>query len=76
MIFHFRKTQTETGFVEQTDRKRGAGRNKKIECRIASSCLHDHQDLCWGNTSRDTSEEPEESPKKRTSRTEAERKIR
>ena len=25
-----------------------------------SSCLHDQQDLCWGNTSRDTSEEPQE----------------
>ena len=24
---------------------------------IYSSCLHDQQDLCWGNTSRDTSEE-------------------
>ena len=24
-----------------------------------SSCLHDQQDLCWGNTSRDTSEEPQ-----------------
>ena len=26
-----------------------------------SSCLHDQQDLCWGNTSRDTSEELQES---------------
>ena len=26
-----------------------------------SSCLHDQQDLCWGNTSRDTSEESQES---------------
>ena len=25
-----------------------------------SSCLHDQQDLCWGNTSRDTHEEPQE----------------
>ena len=25
-----------------------------------STCLHDQQDLCWGNTSRDTSEEPQE----------------
>ena len=25
-----------------------------------SSCLHDQQDLCWGNTSRDTSEELQE----------------
>ena len=28
-----------------------------------SSCLHDQQDLCWGNTSRDTSEESQESQK-------------
>ena len=27
-----------------------------------SSCLHDQQDLCWGNTSRDSSEESQESP--------------
>ena len=26
-----------------------------------SSCLHNQQDLCWGNTSRDTSEESQES---------------
>ena len=26
-----------------------------------SSCLHDQQDLCWGNTSRDKSEESQES---------------
>ena len=26
-----------------------------------SSCLRDQQDLCWGNTSRDTSEESQES---------------
>ena len=26
-----------------------------------SSCLHDPQDLWWGNTSRDTSEESQES---------------
>ena len=26
-----------------------------------SSCLHDQQDLCWRNTSRDTSEESQES---------------
>ena len=26
-----------------------------------SSCLHDQQDLCWGNTSKDTSEESQES---------------
>ena len=26
-----------------------------------SSCLHDQQDLCWGNTSRDTREESQES---------------
>ena len=26
-----------------------------------SSCLHDQQDLCWGNTSTDTSEESQES---------------
>ena len=26
-----------------------------------SSCLHDQQDLGWGNTSRDTSEESQES---------------
>ena len=26
-----------------------------------SSCLHDQQDLCWGNTSRDTIEESQES---------------
>ena len=25
-----------------------------------SSCLHNQQDLCWGNTSRDTSEESQE----------------
>ena len=25
-----------------------------------SSCLHDQQDLCWGNTSRDTSEESQD----------------
>ena len=25
-----------------------------------SCCMHDQQDLCWGNTSRDTSEEPQE----------------
>ena len=29
-----------------------------------SSCLHDQQDLCWGNTSRDTSEESQESQEK------------
>ena len=23
-------------------------------------CLHDEQDLCWGNASGDTSEEPQE----------------
>ena len=28
-----------------------------------SSCLHDQQDLCWGNTSKDTSEEPQEAQK-------------
>ena len=28
-----------------------------------SSCLHDQQDLCWGNTSRDTSEELQEPQK-------------
>ena len=28
-----------------------------------SSCLHDQQDLCLGNTSRDTSEESQESQK-------------
>ena len=28
-----------------------------------SSCLHDQQDLYWGNTSRDTSEESQESQK-------------
>ena len=26
-----------------------------------SSCLHNQQDLCWGNTSRDTREESQES---------------
>ena len=26
-----------------------------------SSCLHDQQDFCWGNTSRDTNEESQES---------------
>ena len=37
-------------------RKRG-----KIKNRVTySSCLHDQQDLCWGNTPRDTSEEPQE----------------
>ena len=25
-----------------------------------SCCMHDQQDLCWGNTSRDASEEPQE----------------
>ena len=29
-----------------------------------SSCLHDQQDLCWGNTSRDTSEESQEIKRK------------
>ena len=29
-----------------------------------SSCLHDQQDLCWGNTSRDTSKELQESQDK------------
>ena len=28
-----------------------------------SSCLHNQQDLCWGNTSRNTSEEPQEPQK-------------
>ena len=33
-------------------------RKGKIKNRVTySSCLHDQQDLCWGNTSRDTSEE-------------------
>ena len=33
----------------------------KIKNRVKySSCLHDQQDLCCGNTSRDTSEEPQE----------------
>ena len=41
----------------------------KIEWRIASSCLHDQQDLCWGNTSRDTSEESQESQVKGNSMT-------
>ena len=29
-----------------------------------SSCLHDQQDFCWGNNSRDTSEESQESQEK------------
>ena len=33
-----------------------------------SSCLHDQQDLCWGNTSRDTSEESQESQGSEASR--------
>ena len=33
-----------------------------------SSCLHDQQDLCWGNTSRDTSEESQESQSQETER--------
>ena len=37
-------------------RKRGEIKNRVTY----SSCLHDQQDLCWGNTSRDTSEEPQE----------------
>ena len=33
----------------------------KVKNRVTySSCLHDQQDLYWGNTSRDTSEEPQE----------------
>ena len=32
---------------------------QEIKNRVTySSCLHDLQDLCWWNTSRDTSEEP------------------
>ena len=34
-----------------------------------SSCLHDQQDLCWGNTSRDTSEESQESQQQTTQNT-------
>ena len=37
-------------------RKRGEIKNGVMY----SSCLHDQQDLCWGNTSRDTSEELQE----------------
>ena len=33
-----------------------------------SSCLHDQQDLCWGNTSRDTSEEPQEPQEEQSKR--------
>ena len=33
----------------------------EIKSRVTySSCLHDQQDLCWENTSRDTSEELQE----------------
>ena len=35
-------------------RKRGEIKNRVMYC----SCMHDQQDLGWGNTSRDTSEEP------------------
>ena len=40
-------------------RKRG-----EIKNRVTfSNCLHDQQDLCWENTSRDTSEEPQKPQK-------------
>ena len=37
-----------------------------------SGCLHDQQDLFWGNTSRDTSEESQESQKRTANKTSTE----
>ena len=41
--------------LDWINRKRG-----EIKIVMYSSCLHDQQDSCWGNTSRDTSEESQE----------------